>query len=227
MTTSIRFHRFNDFPHLSDALLSQWISIIDHAVLMRLPAYFALAGGSTPAPLYREFDTLLASRPNANVRFVATDERWVPDTDPQSNEGLFKQCLPQSYQAQWDLVSLKNTANTPEAAVKEIDDRLRQQLPQPFNAVLLGMGTDGHVASLFPYAPTVHDGFDCLAALHPQTRQTRMSLSLPRLINTEKIWLVMTGDEKKRVFDNALHASLPISTLLHEAQCDIDVFWCR
>jgi 6-phosphogluconolactonase len=226
MTATIQFHRFNDFADLSDALLSQWISMIDHAVLMHLPAYFALAGGSTPAPLYRKFDDILASRSNTNVRFVATDERWVPDTDPQSNEGLFKQCLPQSYQAQWGLVSLKNTANTPEVAVEAIDERLRQQLPQAFNAVLLGMGTDGHIASLFPQAPTTHDGFDCIATLHPQTQQTRMSLSLPRLINTEKIWLVITGDEKKRVLDNALHTSLPISALLHEAQCDIEVFWC-
>ena len=220
------FNSFNNFAELSDALLKAWSSAIDGAALAGLPACFALAGGSTPAPIYKQLDGMLASRNNCQIKLVATDERWVDDSDAQSNEGLFKQCLPLSYGKQWQLVSLKNAARTPEVAVEAISERLHQQLPGAFSAVLLGMGADGHIASLFPDAPTQHDDLNCLAALHPQTRQSRISLSLPRLLQTNQIWLVITGAEKRQVLENANAGNLPIATLLREARCNIEVFWC-
>jgi 6-phosphogluconolactonase len=224
--SDIQFNCFENFGELTTSLVKEWLVLIDTAATANRPAAFALAGGSTPAPVYRELDRALAQRAPSDVRLAATDERWVNDNDPQSNEGLFKKCLALSYGKQWNLVSLKNAANTPEVAMEAINDRLHQELPGRFSAVLLGMGADGHIASLFPSAPTQADGLDCLAAVHPQTHQTRISLSLPRLLQTEKIWLVITGDEKRQVFENALTSSLPITNLLKQAQCKIDVFWC-
>jgi 6-phosphogluconolactonase len=221
-----QFRRFENFAELTHTLVSEWMQLIDDASLSKRTAAFALAGGSTPAPIYRELDQALAQRATANVLLTATDERWVHDTDPQSNEGLFKKCLSQSVGKQWHLVSLKNAANTPEVAMEAINERLQKQIPERFSAVLLGMGTDGHIASLFPGAPVQADGLDCLAAVHPQTHQTRISLSLPRLLQTEKIWLVITGNEKREVFENALTSNLPIGNLLKQAQCQIEVFWC-
>jgi 6-phosphogluconolactonase len=223
---TLHLNSFNNFAELSDALVKEWLNTIDNAALARLPACFALAGGSTPAPIYRQLDGMLANRDRSGIKLVATDERWVDDSDAQSNEGLFKQCLPLSHGKQWQLLSLKNAARTPEVAVEAISERLKQQIPAPFSAVLLGMGTDGHIASLFPGAPTQHDDLDCLAALHPQTRQSRISLSLPRLLQTEKIWLVITGAEKRQVLESASTSNLPIAALLREARCNIEVFWC-
>ena len=222
----MQLHSFANFAELSQSLVQQWMGLIDHAAQSNQTASFALAGGSTPAPVYRELDQALAQRPASQVRLTATDERWVHDSDPQSNEGLFKQCLPLSYRKNWELVSLKNAASTPEVAIEAINERLNQQLPTRFDAVLLGMGADGHIASLFPGAPVQAEGLDCLAAVHPQTHQTRISLSLPRLLQTEKIWLVITGKEKRQVLENALSTSLPITHLLKQAQCKIEVFWC-
>lgn len=221
-----QFRRFDNFGELTKSLVNEWVDMIDAAAIENRPAAFALAGGSTPAPVYRELDQALAQRAPSDVRLTATDERWVHDNDPQSNEGLFKKCLPLSYGKQWNLVSLKNAANTPEVAMEAINDRLHHQLPVRFSAVLLGMGADGHIASLFPGAPVQAEGLDCLAAVHPQTHQTRISLSLPRLLQTEKIWLVITGNEKREVFENALTHNLPITHLLKQAQCQIEVFWC-
>ncbi len=221
-----QFRCFENFMDLSKSLVSEWVGLIDSAAAANHPASFALAGGSTPAPVYRELDQVLAQRAPSDVRLTATDERWVHDNDPQSNEGLFKKCLPLSYGRQWNLVSLKNAASTPEVAMEAINERLHQQLPERFSAVLLGMGADGHIASLFPGAPVQADGLDCLAAVHPQTHQTRISLSLPRLLQSEKIWLVITGNEKRQVFENALTSNLPITNLLKQAQCQIEVFWC-
>jgi 6-phosphogluconolactonase len=234
--TTMHFHYYDDFTELSTALVKEWLAIIDQANSARKSSCsFALAGGSTPAPVYRLLDQGLAQRNlyNSKVKLVATDERWVADADPQSNEGLFQQCMAQSYQKQWQLVSLKNNAATPEAAIEDIDQRLRTQLPANFDAVLLGMGTDGHVASLFPGGATQQGDAQCLPALHPQTQQSRMSLSLPRLVQAERIWLVITGAEKRHVLESALEATLeapqaalPIAFLVQAASCPIDVFWC-
>ncbi|MFZ6772702.1 6-phosphogluconolactonase [Undibacterium sp. SXout7W] len=222
---NMQFHTFDHFSSLSEALSQQWLDVIQQA-----PAEtsFALAGGSTPAPIYQRLDQRLSKTSLQHpIKLVATDERWVADADAQSNEGLFRRCLSTSAPAhQWQLVSLKNTASTPEIATEAIHARLTEQFPAAFSAVLLGMGTDGHIASLFPGAPTQHDDLSCLAALHPQTRQSRMSLSLPRLLNTERIWLVITGTEKRKILDTATAQNLPVASLLHQAGCTIDVFWC-
>jgi 6-phosphogluconolactonase len=223
---TIQFNSFNNFAELIEALVTEWLSVIDKEVRAGRSASFALAGGSTPAPIYRRLDQRLMSSPVTGMKLVATDERWVDDSDAQSNEGLFKQCLSLTYQKQWQLISLKNAAPAPEAAVDAISERLDRQLPQSFSAVLLGMGTDGHIASLFPGAPTQLDDYSCLAALHPQTGQSRMSLSLPRLLETKKIWLVITGAEKRQVLETALMGHLPIAALIREAPCDVEVFWC-
>ncbi len=222
---TMNFHTFDHFSALSDALSQQWLDIIQAAPE---GSSFALAGGSTPAPIYQRLDDLLAqtSQPYP-IKLVATDERWVGDADQQSNEGLFRRCLQKSAENKnWQLVSLKNASNSPEVATAAIDDRLQTQLPQAFSAVLLGMGADGHIASLFPGAPTQHDNLTCLAAVHPQTRQSRMSLSLPRLLDTQRIWLVITGAEKRQVLEHATQNNLPVAALLREAGCTIDVFWC-
>ena len=223
---TVQFKGFANFTELSKSLVDDWVGMIDDAAKSQRTAAFALAGGTTPAPVYRELDQALSQRAPSDVRLAATDERWVHDSDPQSNEGLFKQCLPLSYRKNWNLVSLKNAASTPEVAIEAINERLNQQLPPHFDAVLLGMGADGHIASLFPGAPVQADDLNCLAAVHPQTHQTRISLSLPRLLQTQKIWLVITGNEKRQVLESALTTSLPITNLLKQAQCKIEVFWC-
>lgn len=226
--TTMHFHSYDQFSELSQALVKEWLNLIEQANVQRRSSSFALAGGTTPAPVYRLLDQALASRSplHTAMKLVATDERWVEDSDPQSNEGLFQQCMQHSFQQQWQLVSLKNQAASPNDAISEIDQRLRAQLPAAFDAVLLGMGADGHVASLFPGGATQQGEAWCLPALHPQTQQSRMSLSLPRLVHSERIWLVITGAEKRQVLENALETTLPIAALIQAARCPIDVFWC-
>jgi 6-phosphogluconolactonase len=224
-------HTYPDFQTLCNTVADKWLAIINNTPVGR-PCAFALAGGTTPEPLYRHFDIQFAKAPSHPIQLVATDERWVPDADPQSNEGLFKRCFTHSA-SHCKLISLKNNQLTPKAAVADISQRLHTELNHPFSAVILGMGADGHVASLFPNAPEllINDPhIDCVAAVHPKTGQTRMSLSLSRLLNSLSIWIVITGAEKRAVLEDALREKTPpfspIATLLNQAQCDVEVFWC-
>ena len=226
----LHFNEFADFSSLSQKLATQWLELVN-ATPANSPSSFALAGGTTPAPVYRTFDALFAAAPSRRIQLLATDERWVEDADPQSNEGLFRRCFEHS-SGHWDLVSLKNAEPTPVSAMSDINQRLNAQCPAKFSAILLGMGADGHIASLFPNAPhlLVDDASTaCVPAVNPQTLQERMSLSFARLLQTERIWLVITGAEKRAVFDQAIKqpsATSPISAFLAAARCDVEVFWC-
>jgi len=222
----VKLDEFENFAALSEALATRWLNRIVATPADR-PCSFALAGGTTPAPLYRHFDALFAASGARAIQLLATDERWVADTDPQSNEGLFRQCFAQSA-SQWHLLSLKNNRPDPQSALVEIDARLAAECNHPFTAVILGMGADGHIASLFPNAPQLLDKTstaNCVAALHPQTGQARISLSFSRLLNSREIWLVITGSEKRAVLKQAeIACAGPIGALL--AATNVEVFWC-
>ena len=226
----LKLHDYPDFDALSHALARQWLDAINHTPLEQ-PCSFALAGGTTPEPLYKQFDSLFAKNDPRPIQIVATDERWVADSDPQSNEGLLQRCFTKSRSMpiqHWNLITLKNNQQSPAEAVPAINFYLKTCIPHAFNAVILGMGTDGHIASLFPDAPQllINDAsVNCVAALHPQTRQARVSLSFSRLLNTKSIWIVITGTEKRAVLEHA-SPKLPIGALLAAARCDVDVFWC-
>lgn len=230
----LTINEYPNFDALSNDLSKRWLALIAD-IPAGQPCSFALAGGTTPEPLYRQFDTLFSQNAPRSIQLVATDERWVPDSDPQSNEGLFRRCFNQSA-PNWHLLSLKNGQPNPASAVDEINKRLQINCPYPFNVVILGMGTDGHIASLFPNAPNLlvnDESVSCVTALHPQTGQTRISLSFSRLLNTKAIWLVIAGVEKRVVLENACNEapngnnpSSPIGALLAVAHCDVDVFWC-
>ena len=221
-------NEFTDFSELSETLAQKWLATVQES---GQTCSFALAGGTTPEPLYRRFDQLFKQADQGRIDLIATDERWVSDADAQSNEGLFRQCFAGST-GKWRLISLKNSQPTPAAALPEINERINSSCPAPFSAVILGMGGDGHIASLFPNAPQLlinDSSVSCVAAYHPQTLQPRMSLSFARLLNTRAIWLVITGAEKRKVLEQA-DASSPIGAYLSAAlanpQCQIEVFWC-
>lgn len=225
-TTMLKINEYPNFSSLSSALTNKWLATITSTAANQ-PCSFALAGGTTPAPLYREFDTQFAAASPRSIQLVATDERWVPDANQESNEGLFRRCFVQSA-AHWQLLSLKNNQPDPASAIDDINDRLKKSIDHSFTAIILGMGTDGHIASLFPDAPELlinDESVSCVAATHPQTKQARMSLSFSRLLNTDSIWLVITGEEKRQVLKNAPPLS-PVGALLAAARCDVEVFWC-
>lgn len=233
----LRLHRYRSKEKLYEALVSEWLTVIQSDAGESNPC-FALAGGTTPSPIYRRLSGKLneaGARLPRQFDLVATDERWVPNTDAQSNEGLIEACFHlEQMDADWfRLVSLKTDNASPEEAIQAVSDRLGNAFPKPFSAVLLGMGTDGHIASIFPEERSdskAESTYNCIAATHPASGQARISLAMHRLLNTTRAWLVITGEEKLTLLrncerDSSQFRSLPVARFLQAAQCDVNVYW--
>ena len=122
------------------------------AVSARGAASLVVSGGRTPAPMFRALRA--CELPWERVTVTLADERWVPADAADSNERMVRAELLQGAAAAARFVGLVNAAPTPEAGRAATDAALRA-IPRPFDVVMLGMGNDGHTASLFPDAPAL------------------------------------------------------------------------
>lgn len=187
------------------------------AVLERGGATFIATGGRTPAPVY---DLLArADLPWDRVRVTLTDERWVEAHSPESNERLVRDHLCVERAAGATFVPLKTAHGAPEGAVEEVSGLLDGILPA--DAVLLGMGEDGHVASLFPGGPVEAEGL--VVAAPSGAPQPRLSLTLAGLEPRGLTVLLIAGAAKRRVLEEG--ADLPVHTLLSRTKAPVRVLW--
>jgi 6-phosphogluconolactonase len=217
--------------------LARYIAdVAQRAINERGTALVALSGGRTPRATYTE----LAKLPLAweQLTFVPTDERFVAPTHEFSNEGMLRAALLQGPAASAYFISLWSSAATAAAAATTANQRL-SGFAQPFDFVLLGMGMDGHVASLFPGAEQL------AAALGPQHGESvaplmpgpgapppaveRLTLTLPRLLNARRICLLVSGQAKRELLLRAVQESAasrwPVSALFSASAPPVDVIW--
>lgn len=206
---------------LSQSINSQWQ---DHG-----QASIVVSGGSTPGEC---FDALSKrALPWSDVTVVPSDERWVSVTHTDSNEKLIRGRLLQNLATDARILPLFRQHASIASAVKLIETDLQAALP--FASVLLGMGEDGHFASLFP-------DFSGLAqALNPENESLctpvktaaspyqRISLTLAALLQTQHTALLIFGQSKRMVFDQALSGDtlFPIEKLLQQLQSPMTIFW--
>lgn len=200
------------------------------AIRTRGCASLVLSGGSTPRSL---FAALSRQRlPWGKVRITLADERWVAPDHPDSNERLVRDHLLQREASAASLLGLKTPEPTPEAGREACEHRLAT-FERPFDVVVLGLGTDGHTASLFPGAAQLASGLDlrspraCLAVRSPVAPHPRMSLTLAALLDSRRLVLHITGDRKWQVYQQALEPgpveALPIRAVLRSGQ--LEVWW--
>ena len=160
----------------------------------------ALSGGNTPKPLYEllgspSYRDRLAER---KITWVIVDERHVPITDPQSNAGMVQQTLfRQGMPPRHDFLYF-NTNLTPAQSAAEFELEWRRGGLSNLDVVILGIGDDGHTASLFPGTPVLQVENRIVAEVFvPRLNQWRETLTLPT-IRAAKLRIVLCAGESKR-----------------------------
>lgn len=184
-------------------------------------ATFAVPGGTTPGPM---FDALCGTKIDwSRVIVMPTDERWVPETHGRSNTRLIREHLLTDRAAAARCVPLYAEAERPEDRLEELTEGVRPHLP--LTTLLLGMGGNGFVASLYPgadrLAEAMADDAPPLIALRaPGVREPRITLTLPVLRDAMSTHILITGPEKRRTLETARRArpsEMPVAAILPQA----------
>ncbi|GHG74599.1 6-phosphogluconolactonase [Alishewanella longhuensis] len=223
-------HQFSDSSALNHDFASKLVAILTTAIAERDAAYLVVSGGRTPQALFQT----LASTPLSweKVTILLADDRYLPVDSEQSNERLVKATLLQHYAAKAKFISLYAEAEHAFAAIPEILPRVAG-LPT-FDAVILGMGEDGHTASLFPCSAQLTAGLSDTAPAVLATEPTsapfqRISLSKTRLLDSRHIFLHLVGENKFPVLQQALAntdpVQMPIRAFLHHPSVAVDVMY--
>jgi 6-phosphogluconolactonase len=228
---SVQERRFPSASAAAQALADSVSGALAAALAMRTHASLVVSGGRSPIGFFQCLrDAELAW---SRVWITLADERWVPEDHPDSNAALVRQHLLQGAAAAARFVPLWNGAATPVAAIAERTAALAQ-LPQPFDVVVLGMGEDGHTASLFPGAPGLAAALDpagtaLLAAIDPPAApHPRLSLTLKALLGCRHIHLPLAGAAKRAVFARALAncdpLRLPVAAVLCQSAVPVTAY---
>ena len=181
-------------------------AVADHlAGIITRPGVTRLAvpGGSTPIPILRCLGQRDLGRAQAELSL--TDDRLVPHDHPASNFGLLQ---------------------------RNLHDSPLHLLPGRFDLVWIGMGADGHIASIFPnQAESLIDGADAQRTLPdplpPEAPFERVTLPLQALLNADELILVIRGPEKRALLEAALRRdhNLPIAMLLERLSVPLTIYW--
>lgn len=193
-------------------------------------ASLVVTGGSSPARCYAEMAS--SDLDWSRVHILLSDERWVAASDESSNEKLVRDSLLVRKASAAQLLPIYSDATSAAMRCEELNDLL-PTLPSPLACTLLGMGTDGHIASLFPDADNLDAGLDvenpqsCISVETTASEYPRISMTLAALLKSDKIVLLFFGDAKRAIYQQAksADADVPVANLLSQTRVPVHVFW--
>lgn len=225
--------RYADIDALSGALAEQIAASLTAAIEARGVASLVVSGGKSPVRLFE----LLRARALdwSRVCVALADERWVDPSDAASNERLVREVLLKERAAAARFLGLKNGAPSPDLGAVSAWETFAR-VPRPFDAVVLGMGDDGHTASLFPGSPNLARALNpdavagCVGMWAPTAPQPRLSLNLTALLDSRRVILLITGEAKWRVFVAASAPGevkdMPVRAVLRQTRTPLSIVWC-
>lgn len=206
----INYKLFDDGQAVVEALSQELLQYSQSAQ----PVHISLSGGSTPKLWFKYLADHYSDKINwNNLHFWWGDERCVAPTDPESNYGQAKELLFDHIQINPENIHRIIGEDDPGEEAQRLAQEICQKVPKlhgipAFDWIVLGMGDDGHTASLFPHHTDFNDPDLTLVAEHPQSGQLRVSKSARLLSNAERITYLVLGEGKaQRLKEIATHDS--------------------
>jgi len=231
MAESFIFRELKSRQEASRFLAEMAGAVLKQAIEKNGSGRLLLSGGSTPADSYRQLSSKAIEWTKVKVGLV--DERNVPPLDPASNQTFIEETLCSGAAKAATLVPMWSALSSPDEIAKAASHSYASLLPADF--AVFGMGSDGHTASWFPGADGLEralsmDAPPVIALYAPEAggSSERLTLTLPVVAKTTQSVLLMFGDEKRRVFADAVDDAkleLPVSTLLTAFGARLTVIW--
>jgi 6-phosphogluconolactonase len=224
--------RFASAEAAASALAVQVAEALRIGVATRGMASMALPGGRTPVPLFHALRDVALEWGRVNV--TLTDERWVPEDDAASNAALVRSELLSGRAAHARLLPLYDGSPSASEAAAGVWDSLGA-IQRPFDAVVLGMGEDGHFASLFAGNEALATALDpvgvpgCVAMRAPVKPHERISLNLAALLQSRRLFLLVSGSAKRELLlaagRSGRDGAWPVAALLAQRRSVPEVYW--
>ncbi len=230
----INRHDFADKKKLASGLASAVAADLRAGIADRGVASLVVSGGSTPVGFFNALSQISDIEWD-KVTITLVDERWVDDLSDRSNARLVKENLLQNNAKDARFVPLYSGGELPgHEQIKQTNARLTQNMPTPFDAVILGMGNDGHTASFFPGGDTLDLALNnhgpAIAISAPGAGEARVTLTLPTLLNTASLYLHIEGAQKADTLNKSAAGSeiaeMPVRAVLTQKQKTIQLYWC-
>ncbi|WMN16376.1 6-phosphogluconolactonase [Pseudomonas piscis] len=229
LPAGVRAHEFRSSTLLAAGLALKVAEQLREAIAARGQASLVVSGGRSPVAF---FQALVKQELDwSKVLISLADERWVPVEHADSNAGLLKQHLLVGPVAKSRFLGLYSAAASLEEAAQQADEALAQ-LPG-IDVLVLGMGDDGHTASLFPGSPNLAEALEpagsrrCWPMLAPTVPRQRLSMSRALLASARSCLLSISGQSKLTTLGAALAgdvvADMPIRAFL---QTPLEIYWC-
>jgi 6-phosphogluconolactonase len=193
-------------------------------------ASLVVSGGTSPTRCFAELS--VQDIDWSRVGVLPSDDRWVPADHEDSNEKLIREKLLVEKAAAAELLPFYAPGMSVEERCHELDKDIRS-VPFPFACSMLGMGADGHFASLFPDADNLATGLDlesttlCLPIETQASPYSRVSLTLAALSRSDEIVLLFFGEDKRAVYEDARNGNdqFPVSRLLLQKRAPVHTYW--
>jgi 6-phosphogluconolactonase len=232
MSSNPPLTRFADAGALANQLAFQIAATLETAIKTRGIASLVVSGGKSPV---RFFHALRAKELDwSRVCVALADERWVEPGEEGSNEKLVRDELLKEHAARARFLGLKNAAPAPDLGAVSAWETFAR-VPRPFDTVVLGMGDDGHTASLFPNSPNLKSALNpaaaagCVGMVSPVAPQARISLNLSALLDARRLIVMISGEDKLRTYTAASGEGpveeMPVRAVLRQTRTPVEVMW--
>lgn len=229
-SSETRFHIYDSLQTLHSTFAYRVARDLESAIAKKGRASLMLSGGNTPRPFLVQLANESLAWERVTVGLV--DERWVDPESGLSNENLVRTELLCNGADAATFLPMYRDAKRPKEACAEVEASYRAHFP--FDVVVLGMGSDGHTASLFPNRPELDTLLTteaiCGVSEAPIEPKARMTLTLQAIAHAAHCYLHIEGGAKLAVYEEALEGdsdlhTMPIRAVLNHPDIDLEVFY--